>query len=137
QTLFQRLYAEHGYHDFAAGFMAAGPNAFVQCLSYLPYSFSGAIDSWASGLLLDNIRIDGDALSFRNRGQDGHGAGWTAANSVMWQCSAARVECFSPPTAGNWAFGIWAAFAGDGYWGSVNDHVEPRSLYYAQLAGRL
>ncbi|HYH55722.1 MAG TPA: DUF6298 domain-containing protein, partial [Anseongella sp.] len=137
QTLFQRLYAEEGYHDFAAGFMAAGPNAFVQCESHLPHSFSGAIDSWASGLLFDNVRIDGEALSFLNRGQDGQGAGWTAANSVMWQCSASRVDCYSPPTAGNWAFGIWASFAGNAYWGNVNDHVEPRSLYYAQLAARL
>lgn len=137
QTLFQRLYAEQGYHDFAAGFMAAGPNAFVQCKSHLPSSFSGAIDSWASGLLFDNVRIDGEALSFLNRGQDGQGAGWTAANSVMWQCAASRVDCYSPPAARNWAFGIWASFAGNGYWGSVNDHVEPRSLYYAQLAARL
>ena len=31
QTLFQRCYAEYGYHDFAVGACAAGPNAFVQC----------------------------------------------------------------------------------------------------------
>ncbi|RZK45657.1 MAG: pectate lyase, partial [Hymenobacter sp.] len=31
QTLFQRLYTENGYHDFAVGYCAAGPNAFVQC----------------------------------------------------------------------------------------------------------
>jgi len=49
QTLFQRCYAENGYHDFSVGFCAPGPNAFVQCHSSLPYSFSGTIDSWASG----------------------------------------------------------------------------------------
>ena len=31
QTLFQRCYSEQGIHDFAAGYGAAGPNAFVQC----------------------------------------------------------------------------------------------------------
>src|SRR5699024_2693834 len=67
----------------------------------------------------------------------GHGAGWTAANSVFWQCSAAKVACYEPPTADNWAFGTWAQFNGNGYWGSSNDHVEPRSLYYAQLVDRL
>ncbi|MEZ4904098.1 MAG: hypothetical protein R2822_21290 [Spirosomataceae bacterium] len=43
--------------------------------------------------------MDGNALSFANRGQDGQGAGWTAANSVFWQCTASKVVCFQPPTA--------------------------------------
>lgn len=137
QTLFQRLFSEHGYHDFAVGFMAAGPNAFVQCQASLPYSFSGTTDSWASGVLFDNIKIDGHALQFANRGQDGQGAGWTAANSVFWQCSAAKVSCYQPPTAQNWAYGIWAQFEGDGYWDMSNEHIKPRSLYYAQLTDRL
>jgi hypothetical protein len=137
QTLFQRLYSEYGFHDFAVGFCAPGPNAFVQCESHLPYSFSGCIDSWASGVLFDIINIDGNALSFMNRGQDGQGAGWSAANSVFWQCSAARVNCYKPPTANNWAFGTWAQFAGDGYWGDSNNAIQPRSLFYAQLADRL
>ncbi|WDF69075.1 DUF6298 domain-containing protein [Sphingobacterium oryzagri] len=137
QTLFQRLYAENGYHDFAVGYLAAGPNVFVQCQAVEPYSFSGAIDSWSSGSLFDIVDIDGQALSLKNRGQDGQGAGWTAANSVLWQCSAALVECFQPPTAQNWAFGIWAQFQGDGFWDQSNEHIRPRSLYYAQLADRL
>lgn len=137
QTLFQRCYSEQGYHDFAAGFCAAGPNAFVQCEARLPYSFSGTIDSWASGVLFDLVNIDGQPLSLRNRGADAQGAGWTAANCVLWQCTAARVDCYRPPTAHNWAFGIWARFAGDGYWEESNSHIEPRSLYYAQLADRL
>ncbi|WP_235884379.1 DUF6298 domain-containing protein [Pedobacter hiemivivus] len=137
QTLFQRLYSEYGYHDFATGFCAPGPNAFVQCQAYLPFSFSGAIDSWASGVLFDVVNIDGQALSFMNRGQDGQGAGWAAANSVFWQCTAARVDCYQPPTAQNWAFGTWAQFAGDGYWDMSNEQIQPRSLYYAQLKDRI
>ena len=39
QTLFQRCYAEYGMHDFATGFCAPGPNAFVQCESKQPYQF--------------------------------------------------------------------------------------------------
>ncbi|RNL52604.1 pectate lyase [Pedobacter jejuensis] len=137
QTLFQRLYSEYGYHDFAVGFCAPGPNVFVQCQSYLPFSFSGTIDSWASGVLFDIVNIDGQALSYLNRGQDGQGAGWSAANSVFWQCSAARVDNFQPPTAQNWAFGTWAQFAGNGYWDMSNEQIQPRSLYYAQLKDRL
>ena len=137
QTLFQRVYAESGYHDFAVGYCAAGPNAFVQCESHLPFGFSGAIDSWASGVLFDIVNVDGNALRFANLGQDGQGAGWAAANSVFWQCSASRVDCYQPPTAQNWAFGTWAQFAGDGYWDMSNEHIKPRSLYYAQLSARL
>jgi Family of unknown function (DUF6298) len=137
QTLFQRCYAENGYHDFAVGFCAPGPNAFVQCESILPYSFSGTIDSWASGVLFDVVNVDGNALRFGNRWQDANGAGWTAANSLFWNCSAARIDCYKPPTAENWAFGSWSQFAGDGYWNESNNTITPRSLYYAQLRERL
>ncbi|PWK27565.1 hypothetical protein LV89_01456 [Arcicella aurantiaca] len=137
QTLFQRIYAENGYHDFAVGYCATGPNAFVQCESKTPFSFSGTIDSWASGVLFDIVNVDGNALRFANRGQDGQGAGWSAANSVFWQCSASMVECAKPPTAQNWAFGTWAQFAGDGHWEMSNEHIKPRSLFYAQLKDRL
>jgi hypothetical protein len=136
-NLFQRLCAEYGYHDFAVGQCAAGPNAFVQCFSYLPYSFSGALGSWASGVLYDIVNVDGNALSFKNRGQDGQGAGWSAANSTFWQCTAALIECPRPPTAQNWTFGVWSQFQGDGSWTSSNDNVSPRSLYYGQLSERL
>lgn len=137
QTLFQRLYSEYGYHDFAVGYLAAGPNVFVQCKAYLPFSYSGAIDTWASGVLFDVINIDGNALSYQNIGQDARGAGWTAGNSVFWQCAASRVYNFKPPTAQNWAFGTWSEFQGDGFWDYSNEHITPRSLYYAQLAQRL
>lgn len=137
QTLFQRCYAEGGYHDFAVGFCAPGPNVFVQCESHEPYSFSGTIDSWASGVLFDVVNVQSQALSYLNRGQDAQGAGWSAANSVFWQCSASRIDCFAPPTANNWAYACWAQFSGNGYWESSNEHVQPRSLYYAQLSQRL
>lgn len=137
QTLFQRCYAEHGYHDFAVGYCASGPNAFVQCQSVLPYNYSGTIDAWASGVLLDVVNVDGNALGFINRHQDGNGAGWTGANSLLWNCSAAKMYNEAPPTAQNWSFGSWAQFIGEGYWNGSNNHMTPRSLYYAQLADRL
>jgi hypothetical protein len=137
QTLFQRCYAEYGNHDFSTGFCAAGPNAFVQCESYQPDGFSGGLDSWSCGILFDIVNVDAQAISFMNRGQDGQGAGWNMANSVLWNCSAARIDCYRPPTAQNWSFGSWSQFAGDGYWGESNNSIEPRSLYYAQLKERL
>ncbi len=138
QTLFQRCYSEFGYNDFAVGgYATAGPNVFLQCQSYLPYSFSGSIGSWATGMLFDVVLIDGNALSFKNLGQDGRGIGWNAANSVIWETSASKIDNFSPPTADNWAFGVWAQWAGNGHWNDVNSHINPRSLYYALLEQRL
>lgn len=137
QTLFQRCNAEEGYHDFATGYCAPGPNAFVQCESHQPYNFSGGIDCWSSGILFDVAYVDGNALRFGNRGQDGQGAGWSAANSLFWNCSAARIDCYKPPTAQNWSFGSWAQFSGDGYWTASNDALNPRSFFYAQLKERL
>ncbi|MEN9908376.1 MAG: hypothetical protein RLZZ540_1525 [Bacteroidota bacterium] len=138
QTLFQRCYSEYGYNDFAVGgYATAGPNVFLQCQSYLPYSFSGSIGSWATGMLFDVVLIDGNALSFKNLGQDGRGIGWNAANSVIWETSASKIDNFSPPTADNWVFGVWAQWAGNGHFNDVNGHISPRSLYYALLEQRL
>lgn len=137
QTLFRNIFAEFGYHDFGTGFCAAGPNAFVFCGSHLPFSFSGGIDSWASGTLFDMVSVDGNALSFRNREQDGFGAGWTAANSVLWQCSASRIECYSPPGAANYVFGTWVQFAGNGVWTGTNEQTKSLSLFYSQLSERI
>ena len=137
QTLFQRCYSERGRHDFSVGFCSPGPNAFVQCVAENALDDSGPIDSWAAGVLFDNVRIDGNAITFGDRRYRAQGAGWSAANSVLWQCHAAVIRCYAPPTANNWAIGCWATFDGDGVWQSSNDSVRPQSLYYAQLADRL
>nr|MBP9507705.1 pectate lyase [Bacteroides sp.] len=126
-TLFQRCYSEQGIHDFAAGYCAAGPNAFVQCESKESLGFSGSIDSWACGLLFDVVNIDGHNLTYKNLGQDKNGAGWNTANSLFWQCTAAEMECYSPAKdAVNRAYGCWAQFSGDGEWDESNNHVQPR-----------
>jgi hypothetical protein len=137
QTLFQRCYSEHGRHDFAVGFCAAGPNAFVQCRAEEALNETGPLDSWASGVLYDNVRVDGNALSLRDRNIREQFAGWSAANSCLWQCDAAVINLFDPPTAHNWAFGCWGQFNGTGQWSQCNEAIHPESLYYAQLAERI
>ncbi|WP_410962403.1 hypothetical protein, partial [Salmonella sp. SAL4355] len=75
---------------------------------------SGPIESWASGVLYDNVRIEGAGLNLENRWITPPGAGWSAANGVLWQCQAATMRVFRPPTANNWAIGVWGGCAGDG-----------------------
>ena len=136
-TLFLHCLAEYGRHDFSVGHCAAGPNAFVQCEAVSPLDDSGPIESWASGTLYDNINIEGGALRLCSRGSRGQGIGFSAANSVLWQCSAAVIQCDNPQTARNWAFGCWGQFEGDGIWRESNNFVKPASLYGKQLADRL
>ena len=136
QTLFLRCRAEDGRHDFSAGHCAAGPNAFVDCESDLPSADSGAIESWSSGTLFDNVRIDGGGLSLMNRGSEGEGAGWSAANCVLWNCISAKTSCENPPGAQNWAFGSWGEFEGNGIWRNSNSSSKPDSLFAAQVADR-
>ena len=138
QTLFQRCISRQGIHDFAAGFCAAGPNAFVQCEGEESLGFSGSIGSWAAGLLFDIVNIDGHDLRFANLEQFQFGTGWNTANSMFWQCTASTVECYSPDIDNkNSAHGCWGTLTGDGEWTSSNDHVSPRSLFYDQLEKRL
>jgi hypothetical protein len=136
QTLFLRCYAEHGRHDFSVGHCAAGPNAFVQCEASEALDDSGAIESWSSGTLFDNVRIDGNALTLGYRAGNNAGIGWAAANSVLWNCSASVIRCWNPPGAQNWSFGSWGGFEGDGVWRNSNGFMKPESLYAAQLIER-
>jgi len=137
QTLFLRCYAEHGRHDFAVGHCAAGPNAFVQCEASEALGDSGPIESWASGVLYDNVVVDGDALTLGFRPGNNAGIGWAAANCVLWNCSASVIRCWNPPGAQNWSFGSWGGFEGDGVWRSSNEFVSPHSLFAAQVKDRL
>lgn len=145
-TLVQRCESEHGLHDFTSGFAAAGPNVFLQCTARDAQDYSGPVESWASGLLYDNVVIRGNALRFTNRGANGQGAGWTAANSIFWSCESTELQVQSPPGAPNQAFGCKGLIVDDSkdYDARVMPYqpfvkgslMTPVSLYLAQLAGR-
>lgn len=138
QTLIQRCVSRKGIHDFAAGFCAAGPNAFVQCEGEESLGFSGSIGSWAAGLLFDIVNIDGNDIAFKNLEQFQFGTGWNTANSMLWQCTGSTLWCYSPDADNrNSANGCWGTLTGNAEWTSSNDHVQPRSLFYAQLEKRL
>jgi hypothetical protein len=137
QTFFLRCRAEEGRHDFSVGWLAPGPNAFVQCVTNDSRDFSGPIESWATGVLYDGMKMDGSGLRLDNRELWDNGAGWATANSVLWQCSVPVIIARTPPSAQNWVIGCWAQFAGDAKWRSPNEFVKPDSLYAGQLAERV
>ena len=138
KTLFQRCYSEHGINDFAVGHTAPGPNAFVQCDSYESYGPSGAISSWAPGILFDIVNIDGNDIVFRNWELEKFGAGWGTANSTMWQSTASGLLCYSPDSVNkNYSIGCWGQIQGSGEYSEMNEHVKPYSLFASQLEKRL
>ncbi len=121
QVLVQRCSAEDGGRDFVAGHCAAGPVVFLDCQALNANAPSGPFESWASGVLYDRVSIQGAGLALANLGAVTQGAAWTAANCVLWNCSAAsRIEIDNPPGAPNRA---------------VVDPETP-SLYHAQLKAR-
>ena len=138
KALFQRCYSEHGINDFAVGHTAPGPNAFVQCESFESFGPSGAISSWAPGILFDIVNIDGNDLVFKNWELEKFGAGWSTANSTMWQSTASGLFCYSPDSLNkNYSIGCWGQIQGNGEYSDMNEHVRPYSLYASQLEKRL
>ena len=138
QNLFLRCISRQGIHDFAAGYCAAGPNAFVQCEGEESLGFTGSIGAWAPGLLFDIVNIDGNDISIGNLEQFRTGTGWNSANTMLWQCTAANIRCYSPDSLNrNSGHGCWGCLWGDAEWTSSNDHVAPRSLFFSQLEERL
>ena len=137
-VLFQRCYSEHGINDFAVGHTAPGPNAFVQCESFESFGPSGAISSWAPGILFDIVNIDGNDLVFKNWELEKFGAGWSTANSTLWQSTASGLFCYSPDSLNkNYSIGCWGQIQGNGEYSDMNEHVRPYSLYASQLEKRL
>ncbi|HYC70378.1 MAG TPA: DUF6298 domain-containing protein [Opitutaceae bacterium] len=137
QVLFLRCRAEQGGNDFTTGYLAAGPNVFLECAARATRGFSGSVGSWSSGLLFDGVRLDGGALRLDNLETWNQGVGWAAANSMIWQSEAATIVSRQPPGAHNWVVGAWAQYVGDGRWSQTNEFAEPDSLYRAQLSQRL
>jgi hypothetical protein len=137
QTLFLNCQSESGIHDFAVGYLAAGPNAFVHCEATHGLDFSGPIESWSSGVLLDNVTMDGGGLALTNRETEGQGVGWTTCSSMLWQCTAPVITCRNPPGYQNWAYGCWGGFVGNGRWSAMNEFVDPKSLFEQQLKERV
>jgi hypothetical protein len=140
QNLVQRCYAESARHAFLFDALTPGPNVILDCMSKIDYGASEPHHRWSTGGLYDNFS---GSLSIVNRWYWGTGHGWSGANYVAWNTEGA-LSLQSPPTAGNYSVGHVGEKkpppfkdSPDGYWDFFGAHVEPRSLYLAQLLDRL
>ena len=142
-NLVQRCRTRRGRHDYVMHARAPGPNAFVDCVAEQAFSDTGPHHRWAVGTLYDNVRVEGNAINVQDRQASGTGHGWAGALMVLWNCTAESFVVQKPPTSQNYAIGCigekrdgWH-MRKDGHWASHGEHVEPRSLYEAQLKARL
>ena len=101
QVLVQHCAADAGMNDFAIGFLAAGPNVFRDCRATRALGASGAFESWASGVLYEDVRIEGAALRLAYDTRRAQAGGWTAANSVIWNSHADAIVASAPASAEN------------------------------------
>ena len=104
---------------------------------------------WSTGLLVDSCEVPGGHINLRNRGIMGSGHGWANGWSVLWNDEAIAFLVQNPPGDMNWAIGDEGAQAATTMPGSTDEiplprgviesadqHVEPKSLYLAQLRER-
>jgi hypothetical protein len=118
QVLVYRCRSERGMNDFASGLLAGGPNVFLDCTATDSLESSGAFEGWSSGVLYERVNVPNARLQMILDFSRAQGAGWTAANSLIWNSSAKSLDAVGPPGAPNFV---------------VNSS---RSLYEAELAKR-
>ena len=118
QVLVYRCHSETGMNDFASGMLAGGPNVFLECDAKGPLEASGAFEGWSSGVLYEQVHVPSARLQLVLDFSRAQGAGWTAANSMIWNSTAQSVDAVGPPDARNFV---------------VTSNV---SLYETELAAR-
>ena len=101
QVLVQRCHSQAGMNDFASGLLAAGPNVFRDCEATGSLGASGAFEGWSSGVLYERVRVPEASIRLILDQSRAQAAGWTAANSVLWNCTARTVDALGPPGAPN------------------------------------
>jgi hypothetical protein len=118
QVLVRHCHSEAGMNDFATGLLAAGPNVFLDCDATGSLGPSGAFEGWSSGVLYERVRVPASRIQLLLDQTRAQAAGWTAANSVLWNCASRTVDAIGPPGAPNFVV------------------TSKESLYGTQLAAR-
>ncbi len=158
QILVKDCQARNGRHHYMSnGTSSASGIVFLDCTSSGAYTSSEGHRRWTQGMLYDNvIDLDGPRPGFNPRllglycrGHYGTSHGWAAVHSVAWACDVAAGDLIvqKPPTGQNYAIGCFGNISGqsppapfpvpEGYIEGTNQPgLEPRSLFYAQLADR-
>jgi hypothetical protein len=132
----------------ASGAGHAGPNVVLNC-TFTGTSRAETHQRWSTGLMYDSCKVPAGSIELRNRGSMGSGHGWSMGWGVIWNCEAEHYIVQNPPGVKNWLIGSLGEnrqtprpfgkepFLPAGEIDSPGKHVEPASLYLAQLKERL
>ena len=154
-NLFHDCHSDQGRHSFVMGGGGVGPNVFLDCEATRPYGSSEPHGSLIVGTLYDNVKAP---LAFRFARSAGGGR-WMGFNSFAWNCEGLflvqqtndenqAAQQPQPPAGTNYSIGHLGLHAmpfnldlvshhfHDGVIDSLDVHVDPPSLYKAQLAVR-
>jgi hypothetical protein len=156
--LFKDCYASEGRHNYVSnGTSTVSGIVFLNCVSEKVYNTNEGHRHWSQGMLFDghteidlSNRENRFVLGLFNRTDNGTGHGWSAVQSVLWNCDVTNqgiIGLQKPPTSQNYAIGCIAGeITGKpisstdfpiGYVESHNTKItEIPSLYLAQLNDR-
>lgn len=156
--LFTKCIATKGRHAYVSnGTSSVAGIVFHDCQSIDPLTSSEGHRRWTTGMLFDRFIDQGElprgnrVLAFYNRGDFGTGHGWSAVNSVAWNCDTRRsgtdgqILIQRPPIGQNFAIGCKGTINGNGPFSHPAGYIEgsndaatlvPSSLYNAQLNAR-
>ena len=105
RCLVKNCITRNGRHDYVNGSRTCGPVVFYNCSSTLQLSDIGPHHRWSTGILFDNITGNG-SQDVQNRTTSGSGHGWAGAQTMFWNCKAAKMIIQDPQgDAINWAIG--------------------------------
>lgn len=116
-NLFSNCYARSGRHHYISnGTSTTSGNVFLSCISDNAQNANEGHRQWTQGMLYDCHREQNLCRSFvlglYNRVAMGTGHGWSAVNSVLWNCdvddSYGIIGLQQPPTAQNYAIACHA-----------------------------
>ncbi len=140
--LFHRFTSSDGGFEFSSGGHSVGPDVVCEC--DIPHSFAstGPHMDWTVGELYDAMFMH-QGLSVLDAGGS---HGWQGANQLAWNDECSSIEFDRPATAHQTAIGLVASASSpspvrNGTFPteivSWQSHIDPRSLYRAQLAERV
>ena len=139
-VLFHNMVSSDGGFEFTASSVNVGPIVFSECAVPHGFAFSGPHQKWNVGYLYDCLDMH-HGLVVANNGT----GGWTAGNHLAWNCETTSGYTFErAPTVHSWIQGCIGpnqpdppSNGGPAEVVSYGTHLEPSSLYRAQLSDRV
>lgn len=149
--LFENCHATKARHAFVSnGTSKVSGIVFKNCSSSDDFTASESHRRWGQALLYDQTShhsiTTNRVLALYNRGDYGTGHGWTGTHQVAWNVRAPnnQIVIQKPPIGQNYCIGCIATVDNqgpfihpEGWIESTGEHVEPASLYAAQLSERM